>query len=306
MEKVEYGGWPNCIRLSNGEIELIATTDVGPRVMRFGFVGGQNLLKEIEGDMGKTGGEKWVPYGGHRLWHAPEVTSRTYAPDNAPVKHRYTSREVLKLSQPTEPTTGIAKGIDISLDAESNHVTVVHRLINRNLWKVELAPWALTIMAPGGRAILPQEEYRSHSDYLLPARPMVLWHYTDMTDPRWTWGKKYIQLRQDPQAKTDQKVGIMNKQGWAAYTLGKEVFVKRFKYQAHSDYADYGCNTELFTNAGMLEVESLGPLQTIYPEGHAISHVEHWFLFKADIGTSESSIDENLLPLIRKTDAVIR
>ncbi len=127
-----------------------------------------------------------------------------------------------------------------------------------------------------------------------------------MTDPRWTWGKKYIQLRQDPQAKTDQKVGIMNKQGWAAYTLGKDVFVKRFKYEPHSNYADYGCNTELFTNAAMLEVESLGPLKTISPGGYAVSHAEQWFLFKAEIGTSESSIDANLLPLIRKTDAVIR
>jgi hypothetical protein len=44
IETVDFGGWPNCIRLSNGEIEVIATTDVGPRIIRVGFVGGQNLL----------------------------------------------------------------------------------------------------------------------------------------------------------------------------------------------------------------------------------------------------------------------
>ena len=30
LEKVDYYGWPNSYRLSNGAIELIATSDVGP------------------------------------------------------------------------------------------------------------------------------------------------------------------------------------------------------------------------------------------------------------------------------------
>jgi hypothetical protein len=47
VEKTEYKGWPNCYRVSNGEIELIVTGDVGPRIIRFGFVGGQNLFKEF-------------------------------------------------------------------------------------------------------------------------------------------------------------------------------------------------------------------------------------------------------------------
>ena len=48
LEKTEYAGWKNCVRLSNGEIELVVTTDVGPRVIRLGFVGGQNLFKEFK------------------------------------------------------------------------------------------------------------------------------------------------------------------------------------------------------------------------------------------------------------------
>ena len=38
-ETMPYGGWPNCARVANDQIELIATTDVGPRVMRLGWVG---------------------------------------------------------------------------------------------------------------------------------------------------------------------------------------------------------------------------------------------------------------------------
>ena len=47
VEKTAYKGWKNCYRVSNGEVELIVTGDVGPRIIRFGFVGGQNLFKEF-------------------------------------------------------------------------------------------------------------------------------------------------------------------------------------------------------------------------------------------------------------------
>ena len=47
IEKTNFKGWPNSYRITNGEIELIVTTDVGPRVMHYGFVGGRNVFKEF-------------------------------------------------------------------------------------------------------------------------------------------------------------------------------------------------------------------------------------------------------------------
>jgi len=55
IDKTPYGGWPNCYRITNGEVELIVTTDVGPRVLRYGFVKGQNVFKEFQEQLGKTG-----------------------------------------------------------------------------------------------------------------------------------------------------------------------------------------------------------------------------------------------------------
>jgi hypothetical protein len=184
------------------------------------------------------------------------------------------------------------------LHAKSDQVTVAHRLINRNLWAIEVAPWSLSVMAPGGRAIIPQEAYRPQPEALLPARPMVLWHYTDMADPRWTWGTKYVQLRQDPTRESMQKVGMRNTLGWAAYTLNHEVFIKRFGCDPTARYPDFDCNTEVFTNGDMLEVESLGPLASMAP-GASVTHVEHWFLEKAEIGQSDAEIDSGLLPLLK-------
>ncbi len=303
MEKVAYGGWPNCVRLSNGETELVVTTDVGPRIIRFGFVGGQNLLKEYADQLGRTGGEEWRIYGGHRVWHAPEAKPRTYSLDNGPVDCQWDGT-TLKLTQPIEPDNRIQKAIDVTLAADGSHVRILHRLINRNPWAVELAPWALTVMAQNGRAIFPQESYRPHTEFLLAARPLVLWHYTDMADPRFTWGTKYIQFRQDPNATSPQKLGFRNTRGWLAYTLNGDLFMKRYSLDPEAAYPDFGCNTESFTNEEMLELETLGPMTKLAPNGGEVEHIEHWFLFKADVGEAEADIDANLLPLVRQTDAV--
>ena len=294
-KKISYGGWPNCIRLSDGKTEIVATTDVGPRIIRYARVGGQNVFKEYAGQMGKTGGKEWRIYGGHRLWHAPEAKPRTYALDNAPIEAVW-KNDMLTLTQPIESTTGIQKQIEISF-ATGGEIWLTHRLVNQNHWDVEFAPWCLTVMAQGGRAIFPQEKFIPHTDHLLPARPIVLWHYTNMADPRWIWGTKYFQLRQDPKNSAPQKVGILNTKGWAAYSLGEDLFIKRYAFDPVARYADHGCNTEAFTNGDMLEVETLGPLTKLAP-GASVEHVEIWTLNKCAVGENEAEIAKKVEPLI--------
>jgi len=275
MDIISYGGWENCARLTDGTIELIATLDVGPRIIRFGFVGGANEFAEYPAQMGTTGGEAWKLFGGHRLWVAPEVSGRTDLPDNSPVSHKWDGRS-LTLTAPIEDPTRLQREVEIGL--VSGEVRIDHRIYNHSLYGVFCAPWCLTVMAPGGTALFPQEAYRPHSEQLLPARPMVLWAYTDMSDPRWTWGKRLVRLRQDPSATTAQKVGALVTAGYAAYANGGRLFIKRFPYEAWAEYPDYGCNFETYTNPDMVELESLGPLRSIAP-GDVATHVERWRLY---------------------------
>jgi hypothetical protein len=274
LERVAYGGWDNCLRLSDGELELVVTLDVGPRVIRLGKVDGKNLFKEFDDQMGKTTGPEWLAFGGHRFWHAPEVFPRTYAPDFEPVDYQW-ENQILKLRQKTEAENKIQKEIEITL--RDGSIQLTHRLINRNLWPVELAPWCLSVMAAGGRAIIPQEDFIPHPDVLIPARPLVLWHFTRMNDPRFTWGDRLIQLREDSQYDSKQKIGIRNTLGWAAYQLGNDVFIKSNSLVSDAVYPDMGCNFEFFTMPGFLEMESLGPLVKLEPDA-ATEHVERWWI----------------------------
>ncbi|HYP29653.1 MAG TPA: hypothetical protein VE262_23270 [Blastocatellia bacterium] len=278
LEKISYLNLPNCFRLSNGEVEVVVTTDIGPRIIRYGFTGHQNMLGELPEAAPDADLDRWKPWGGHRLWAAPEAMPRTYAPDNTAIEYEILGENSIKLMQPTEPAAGIQKEITVTVEPGGTAVAVRHRITNRNLWPIELAPWAITIMNGGGEVILPQEPYRPHPEALLPARALVLWHYTDLSDPRWTLGREYIRLRCDAASPEPQKIGIANKQGWAAYLREETLFVKRFPYQEGAVYPDYGCNTETFTAGSFIELESLGPLTRLEPEASA-DHVERWHLF---------------------------
>jgi len=310
MEKFAYGGWPNCIRISNGTVELIATTDVGPRIIRFGFVGKENEFFEDPEQMGKTNASEWLAFGGHRLWVAPEAKPRSYFPDSHPVK-AVEQGNTLRLIQPIETTNGFQKEIEVTLDADKAHVTAIHKLTNHNLWAVDMAPWALTVMAPKGKAIFPSEPYSPHPDipdtpgqvidkrFYLPVRTMVLWSYTNLADPRWVFTSKYLILKQDPAATRPQKIGLSNTLSWAAYLRGGHLFVKKVLYQKGATYPDHGCNFETFTNPVMLELESVGPLTNL-PPGGSVTHREDWFLFDGvTADDTDASIDASVLPKVR-------
>jgi hypothetical protein len=191
--------------------------------------------------------------------------------------------------------------MEITLDPDSNHVKVLHRLINDNLWTIETSVWAITAHASGGRAILPQEPYVDPEKNLLPARPVVLWNYTQMNDPRWIWGNKYIQLKHIKALTSEQKIGVLNKQGWAAYHLNGTLLIKRFKFDPMARYEDYCCNNEVYVNENLLEIETLGPVTRLAPGG-TVEHTEHWLIavLKDPIQPdNETSIDNMVLPLVQ-------
>jgi len=302
IEKTAFRGWPNCYRVSNGTVEFIATTDVGPRIISFGFVGGANLFFVREDFAGRTGGAEWKNYGGHRIWHAPEDKARTYEPDNGPIDAKVVANGLV-LTMPPEPSTRIQKEIEITLDPVTSEVTVVHRLRNIGAWAVELAPWALSVMAPGGFAIAPMPT-AFHPDRLLPNRALTLWPYTNMRDDRWLWGTDYVLLRHkvigDP-ARERTKVGVNDTLGWAAYYLKPYLFLKRFTPVEGARYPDYNSSLEVFTNDRMLELETLGPLATLQPGGVA-THVERWELHRdIELAFSEDDVRAKVEPLARMT-----
>lgn len=276
IEPVAFRGWPHALRLANDKVELIVTLDVGPRILSYALQGGVNVFNIYEDQAGGTGEPQWRNRGGHRLWLAPESPALSLWPDNRPVAWELLGDTGVRLTPPPETGPGFQKQIDLLLQPDGAKVTVVHRIIRTGAQPCRAAPWALSVMAAGGYAIMPQPPLGEHPRDLLPNRRLVVWPYTELADPRYGYGRRFLTLRQDP-AGRPTKIGMPSALGWAGYWLQQTLFIKRFDRVPDAEYPDDGCNLEVFTNARMLELESLGPLRTFHP-GEQAELIEHWEL----------------------------
>ena len=299
IEKVPYRGWPNCYRMSNGEVELIAVTDIGPRIIRYAFIGGKNIFKEYDEQMGHSGEKEWLARGGHRLWMAPEDLVGSYALDNSPV-HVEQKGDTLILTEDVEKETGLQKQMTVKLAPTGSGVEVFHRLTNKGAQTKRIAAWSLTQMAQGGVAVTGFPPRGTHPKDLPPTNPLVMWAYTDFSDPRWTFTKKYLVLRQDSRAGTPQKAGTFNKNTFGAYLLGTDLFIKRTTAVDPAQQPDYGCSFETFSSAEFLEMETLSALKTLQTGG-SVDHTEHWTLHKniKIASWTDDALDRVLLPLLK-------
>lgn len=271
VRDVGFEHWPDCVAVSNGRIELVVPRSFGPRIMKCGFSEGRNLFKVFPDE-----GPGVRVRGGHRLWVAPERKEVTWIADNDPVDLRRLD-DGLRVVGAVEPATGLQKEMTIRFAPDDLSVFVSHGIVNQNPWAIELAAWALTQTAPGGVALCGFPPRGTHPEMLLPTNPLVMWAYTKLADPRWTWGERFFALRQDAEAAEPQKIGLFNEHAWVAYVLGNEAFFKFTHADPGRPYADFGCSVEIFTNRSMMELETLSPMMRIQP-GESITHREQWVL----------------------------
>ena len=271
-----------CLSITNGLIELRVTLDFGPRVIYCACTGMENMFFE---DTAKLPlGEKYdiyedqiKLYGGHRLWVSPEVVPRCYHPDNLPVTVTELEDEVY-FTAAVEEHSQIQKSISLTLDPYAPRVKVIHTIRNVGQWDIRFAPWAITMLAPGGTEVMPMP---NRSTEYLPNRNFTFWDYTELNDSRVYFGKEYLTLKQDPAKENPFKLGYNNEGGWSAYFNKGQVFFKFFEPTIEGFYPDNGCCFETYTNGNMLEMETLGEMFELDPDDFAILE-EEWELYKAE------------------------
>lgn len=277
FQEIPYGGWSRNLRLTNDSVELLISLEVGPRILSYRLLDGLNILHNYPDHLGKTGEPEWMNRGGHRLWIAPEDPVLSYALDNEAYPCEILGDHAVRLTSPSTSAWAIRKDITLELASSGSGVQLTHTLTNETATPQSVAPWALSVMAPGGLSILPQPALGEHPRDLLPDRALILWPYSDTTDSRFQLGRHFVTLRQEKN-RPPFKFGLAHRGNWAAYLLGNQLFIKTVHFIDGATYPDFGCNYESFTNDDMIEIETLGPLVRLAP-GASISHVEHWSLF---------------------------
>ncbi|WP_135663611.1 hypothetical protein [Halorhabdus rudnickae] len=266
VERVDHERWGESVRIANGTIELLAPTTIGPRIVRFGFEGGPNEFQLFE-----EGRDEWPLVGGHRLWHAPENSDRTYEPDMDPIEAEVLIDGV-RLVGPEDPGAGVQKAITVRMGTGAS-VEVEHELTNRNPWPIEFAPWGISVLKPHGTAVLPFTP-QADEDSLLPDRSIQLWPYTTPGDDRIDFGDEYVSVSQDTD-RDPMKIATSGADGWLAYHNDGHVFRKDYPYDPDGTYPDAGSAAEAYTDQAIMEIESLSPIRTVEP-GETATHTETW------------------------------
>lgn len=286
-EVIPHAGWNRNLRLSNDHAEVIVTLDVGPRILSYKRKGGDNVFKNYDEQLGCSEEAEFKIRGGHRFWIAPEDEVLSYHQDNSPVDYRIEefTEEIVIDSLQTQ-CGQIMKTLGVALADNDSHVTVRHTARNDGEEPIQIASWGLSVMKPGGIEIIPQPPMGRHPQDLLPNRGIVLWPYTDLTDPRWHLGRSFFTLRQS-EGFPPTKLGLSHREKWIAYVIEDTIFLKTFDHVLGAVYPDGGCNFETFSNSEMLEIESLSPLASLAP-GESVSHTENWYLFEI---AGEAQID---------------
>ena len=289
ISETAYNNWPHCVELKNEKIKLIVTTDVGPRIIYCGTTDSDFNLFYQDENQGKVNSSEWLIYGGHRLWHSPQIGFRPNQSDNAQVPYTVKDHSLV-LNCPEETATKVQKEIIITLDPDKARVQVVHRIYNRGLWPIKLAAWALTVMAEGGTVILPIPR---EDTWFMPNYAISFWPWTKPNDHRFTLGERYMLLKHDRSDERWFKIGYRNTEGWGAYLINGFMFVKLYLPIPGEEYPDYGSTFEIYADNRFLELESLGPLKTLEPGGFT-EHKEEWYVFEnVNLPFSESDISES-------------
>ena len=271
-----YHGRPT-YRLENEHVWLEALALAGPRIVRLGLAGStENLLAETPEVSWETPLGRYELLGGHRLWFAPEDPDLVAVPDSHGMVLALDG-DGIRMVGPAEPSTGLRRSTSVRLDPAAAAVAIDDELFNIGDHPLEVAPWSITQLPPGGLVRLPQPlaitEHIVH-----PNRILVLWPYTSWEDKRLEAREGELLVHSAPGPWL--KLGSFIEAGWVSYARDGVTFVCRFEPDPAATYPDRGCNVEIYSGEPFLELEVLGPMTVLAP-GDTVTLSQRWELSRS-------------------------
>ena len=280
----DYKGFGKCLYMTNGIVDIIASLDLGPRILRYGYVGEDNIfiadtenkciVHQTSDELKRYYGDEhfYCTYGGHRVWQAPEVHPKSHYPDNFPIEHEILENGV-KLTAPVQMMNNIQISITLTFRGEGTEIDLHQEIKNASRRTQELALWTITMCATGGTALM------RRNTMTLPGNPnmnLALWRHANFTNNTIYIGNKYMSVVQP--TNTSMKLGFQLEHGDTYYVNGDTVFKKQFTPNyPYGNYTDGNSNFEIYSCPHFTELEALSELTKLAPY-HSITLDESWSL----------------------------
>ena len=281
IEKIEYGGWKDSYRISNGVAEVIIVPALGGRVVSYS-IDGRNVLwenpKVFAGD-GKT-----KDYSGYTLDLAPEAESERIPGRGELLFGEYDVKilgqlEVRLTSPEGEAEMQLIK--EIRMDPKSSQVIIRQRMINISDRGVKWGLWDRTLLDAPCLVFFPLKEKSKFPEKYIDLLKRFHGKASALIGKQW-------KIKDNLMIMTFQggvgKIGSDSDHGWIAYAKEELVYVKEYPCFPEEEYPDEGCRVEVYVTEeekdwSRVELEPLSPLKRLRP-GEEYTFTQIWHLFR--------------------------
>jgi hypothetical protein len=222
-------------------------------------LGGENLLSDSSADAANFGSTFWPSP--QTAWGWPPVAEIDHAPYRAELE-----AAAIVMRGATSPVLGVSVDKRFAADAGRGAVLFDFAIQNRSEAPLQLAPWQITRVPPGGLSLFPTGTGDNP-----PCPPSNL-------AVREALGVTWYAF--DAAAVTDhQKLFADGREGWLAHVHGDGLLVKTFAVVPRAAQAPGEAQIEIYATPAhtYVEVEAQGPYETIAP-GAALSWRVVWLV----------------------------
>lgn len=317
IEKINYKGWTDAIKLSNQSVQLVIVPQVG-RILHYSYLNQDNLLyvnKELEGLQLQAGkvyvenGRKRAPnIGGDRLLinseaYYKQITGVPFLSDYwinaAPYSFEILNTGVT-IKSPVSELQGVQITRTITLAPIGSKVTIdqsAHKVAlakEAHIDAIPLTLWNLTKIRTPQASWLPLSNNSVFKNgYMIP-----FWRKAENSAVNKNIAANNIVIENNllklkPSSKGPQKVGA-DARGWVAGLIDDILMVEKFPIRQDASYPDGGTNATLFSNKYFTELECLSP-EKVLSIGDSLSHTITWELHKIhDVSEITHFLNNNL------------
>ncbi len=296
--RTESAGYTDCLVLENAEARVVLGHQSGGRVLEYAL-NGQNVIyldPEQNGKTWKTGDPPYHPRGG-RFDIGPE---KLMPPHPALWIGEWSSAatgpRTGRMMSVVDPDTGIQIIRDFKLDEDSSRLSCRQTMMNKSKTAVaRLCHWGRTLVTGGGIVVMPLGEYsRFPKKYVLygPDDSILF----NPSDPNVRERDGYLEILGPPK---HPKTGMDSAEGWLACLMPQNLmFLKSYATypeRGYNEIAGLTVSVWMPADGNMIELEPIGPMETLKPGQSAVFEEEWWlvpFEFPQDRNVDLASLEE--------------
>lgn len=256
LHLIPYAGWNNCIHLTNSICEAVITTEVGPRIVRYGKVGGPNLLYLDEFAAGQTEETKtWRAYAG-RSFDAVVDGDIFLPPENTPVSYTLGTD---RIDFDSVDFDGLSKTISIRM-CRRGGLEIKQTFTNTSNTSKQVYAIGSTLLPSGGIAAMP-----------LTHKPV-----TGFNRPELRQGQTLSLIEPNQVNPAEFEIAGHADELWCGYFHQGQLFIMT----SPPTEGTYDGDTNICFSADpkRARICSYSPKQTL-ASGESLTHIEVWNIF---------------------------